>query len=232
MARIRTIKPEFFTSEDIVGLSPLARLLYIATWCDADREGRLLWKPRTFKLRYFPGDECDVQSLCGELIQRGLIALYGDGLAYIPSFNRHQHINPRESKSTLPPPEFHASSTRHDASVTHREEGKGKEGKEHALQRGASSADVPDGFDAFWTVYPNRKAKQEALKAWMKLKPNEQLQESILKAVRKQSQGEGWRKEGGRFVPHPATWLNGRRWEDEGQVASAPAVVMCSDGAI
>ena len=41
MARIRTIKPDFFTSEDIVGLTPEARLLYIALWCEADREGRL-----------------------------------------------------------------------------------------------------------------------------------------------------------------------------------------------
>lgn len=71
------------------------------------------------------------------------------------------------------------------------------------------------GFDDFWAIYPNRKAKQDALKAWSKLKPDEQMQASILKAVREQSQGEDWRKEGGRFVPHPATWLNGRRWEDE-----------------
>ena len=67
MARIRTIKPEFFTSEDIVSLSPLARLLYQATWCEADKEGRLQWKPGTFKLRYFPADECDILALCEEL---------------------------------------------------------------------------------------------------------------------------------------------------------------------
>lgn len=148
MARIRTIKPEFFTSEDIVSLSPLARLLYIATWCDADKEGRLLWKPRTFKLRYFPGDDCDMQALCDELVKSGLIVLYGDGLAYIPSFSKHQHINPRESKSTLPAPESHASSTRRDASArvtdgesTRREEGKGREGK------GREGDTEPDGSD-------------------------------------------------------------------------------------
>ena len=39
VARIRTIKPDFFTSEDIVVLTPWARLLYIALWCEADREG-------------------------------------------------------------------------------------------------------------------------------------------------------------------------------------------------
>jgi hypothetical protein len=40
MARIRTIKPEFFTSEDIVSLTPLARLFYVSLWCEADREAR------------------------------------------------------------------------------------------------------------------------------------------------------------------------------------------------
>ena len=102
MARIRTIKPEFFTSEDIVSLSPLARLLYIALWCEADKEGRLVWKPLTFKLRYLPGDSCDIHALCKEILDRGLVCLYSDGLAYIPSFTAHQHINPRESASQLP----------------------------------------------------------------------------------------------------------------------------------
>lgn len=105
MARIRTIKPEFFTSEDIVALSPLARLLYIAIWCEADKEGRLEWKPNTFKLRYLPGDACDIQPLCDELIRRGVVVLYGDGLAFIPKFRNHQHINPRESESRLPGPD-------------------------------------------------------------------------------------------------------------------------------
>ncbi len=120
MARIRTIKPEFFTSEDIVSLSPMARLLYIAMWCEADREGRLVWKPRTFKMRYLPADECDVESLCQELVSSHLVKLYGDGLAHIPKFGQHQHLNPREAASLLPDPD--ASRTRrarvNDATVT------------------------------------------------------------------------------------------------------------------
>lgn len=139
MARIRTIKPEFFTSEDIVSLSPLARLLYIAIWCEADKEGRLSWKPKTFKLRYLPADNCDIDALCAELIAQGVVRLYGDGLAYVPSFADHQHINPRESASTLPAPdETPRVSTRRDASARVNSgidpqvgrEGKGKEGKD------------------------------------------------------------------------------------------------------
>jgi hypothetical protein len=159
MARIRTIKPEFFTSEDIVELSPLARLLYIATWCEADKEGRLVWKPRTFKLRYFPGDDCNIEALCAEVLEAGLVVVYGMH-AYIPRFTSHQHLNPRESESILPPPppppahvEQSPKSTREsrvpDASprVATREprdidaqggrEGKGREGKgrEREIQR-------------------------------------------------------------------------------------------------
>jgi hypothetical protein len=104
MARIRTIKPEFFTSEDIVAMTPLARLLYVALWCEADREGRLTWKPKTFKMRYFPEDQCDINALCQEVLERGLAVLFGEGFAYIPTFKVHQHINPRESQSTIADP--------------------------------------------------------------------------------------------------------------------------------
>lgn len=136
MARIRTIKPEFFTSEDICGLSPLARLLYVALWCEADREGRLTWKPRTFKLRYFPADDCDIDALAREIVASGLVVQYGDGLAFIPQFAKHQHINPREAASTLPDPPVTDENERvTDASarVTDTQvgkEGKGKEGKD------------------------------------------------------------------------------------------------------
>jgi hypothetical protein len=219
MARIRTIKPEFFTSEDIVGLTPFARLLYIALWCEADREGRLVWKPRTFKIRYLPADECDVQALCQELLDAGLVRLYGDGFAVIPSFRDHQHLNPRESESSLPEPDASATrrprvnhASKRDSDAQGGREGKGKEGK----TRDAS------GFDAFWDIYPNRKAKQDAFKAWLKLDPDEPLQRLILTAVSMQKESAAWRKEGGQFVPHAATWINGKRWTDESGGGSAP----------
>jgi hypothetical protein len=216
MGRIRSIKPDFYTSEDIVSLSPLARLLYIATWCEADRDGRLAWKPRTLKMRYLPADACDIDALCTELTDAGLVILYGDGLAYIPSFTKHQHINPRETASQLPDP--HACATRgardSDARPRDSDVQGGREGKGRRETRDASRDDA-SGFAEFWTAYPNRKARQDALKAWSKIKPDGTLQASILKAVAEQCQGEDWRKEGGRFVPHAATWLNGRRWLDE-----------------
>jgi len=140
MARIRTIKPNFFTSEDVVNLSPLARLLYIALWCEADREGRMAWRPRTFKLRYLPADDCDVDVLCAEIVARNLVVLYDDGLAYIPTFDEHQHINPRETDSSLPAPDASPrvrTRRARDSDAQVGRDGKGKEGKDKDASRDA-----------------------------------------------------------------------------------------------
>lgn len=240
MARIRTIKPEFFTSEDIVSLTPLARLFYVSLWCEADREGRLSWKTKTLKMRYFPADECDIDMMATELIDAGLIDLYEDGdkqYAHIPSFAKHQIINNRESASVLPAPKMakhrDASGTRGDASrgnfdgaSNHRidasgtrgdaTEGKeGKEGKERNTRR------VIVGFDSFWSAYPRKVAKAEAEKSFAKLNPDEHLLGTILAAVQRAKTRDQWQKDGGQFIPHPATWLNRRGWEDEDIAPSA-----------
>ncbi len=226
MARIRTIKPEFFTSEDVVGLPPLARLLFIGLWCEADKEGRLAWKPKTFKMRYLPADACDVEALCQALVEQGVVELYGDGLAHIPTFTTHQHINPRESASALPDP--HASSTRgsrvpHASAKVLARDGDAQGGRKERKE--GNDASLTRDFEAgFWLQYPNRKAKADALKAWLKLKPDAELQASILAAIARQRQTEDWRKDGGRFVPHASTWLNGHRWQDEVSAATADDV--------
>jgi hypothetical protein len=73
----------------------------------------------------------------------------------------------------------------------------------------------PDGFPAFWSLYPRKVAKRDAQKAWVKLSPGATLQVEILDAVLARATSEEWTKDGGRYVPYPASWLNGRRWEDE-----------------
>lgn len=149
MARIRTVKPDFFTSDDICSLSPLARLLYIGLWCEADREGRMAWTPKAFKRRYLPDDDCDIAKLCHELLARDLVRLYGEDLAFIPTFLEHQHINPREAVSVLPAPDGDASATREprvsDAQVG-RKEGKEGEGKEGNGRRVALACELSDDW--------------------------------------------------------------------------------------
>lgn len=72
-----------------------------------------------------------------------------------------------------------------------------------------------NSFEEFWKAYPKKVAKQSALKVWEKLKPDEELTATILSAIEKQKRSATWKKDNGQYIPHPATWLNGKRWEDE-----------------
>jgi len=73
-----------------------------------------------------------------------------------------------------------------------------------------------DRFDRFWKVYPNRKSKGQAEKAFAKINPDEQLLASMIATIeRAKTQDKQWLKDNGDFIPHPATWLNAKGWEDE-----------------
>ena len=72
-----------------------------------------------------------------------------------------------------------------------------------------------DGFERFWSVYPRRVGKQHALKAWKKIAPDAALVETMVSALAWQVEQPAWTKDDGLYIPHPTTWLNGHRWEDE-----------------
>ena len=74
-------------------------------------------------------------------------------------------------------------------------------------------AHVP--FSEFWILYPKKQAKAAAEKAYLKIKPDRDLFEKMKKALEAQKASFDWKKENGRYIPLPATWLNGKRWEDE-----------------
>jgi uncharacterized protein YdaU (DUF1376 family) len=70
---------------------------------------------------------------------------------------------------------------------------------------------TPDGFADFWLAYPKKIGKGAAEAAWKK---NHPPKDRVLIAVRLQSQSEQWQRDGGQYIPNPATWLNQKRWED------------------
>ena len=74
---------------------------------------------------------------------------------------------------------------------------------------------INDLFAQFWAAYPRHEAKQTALRAFEKLNPDEELLEKMILAVEKQKGSAQWKENGGQFIPHPSTWLNQHRWEDE-----------------
>lgn len=69
-----------------------------------------------------------------------------------------------------------------------------------------------EDFSKFWSIYPKKKDKQNAMKAFKKITvPVDEL----IAAVEKQKKWESWTRDDGRYIPYPTTWLNGKRWEDE-----------------
>ena len=68
-------------------------------------------------------------------------------------------------------------------------------------------------FERFWEIYPRKVAKESAEKAWKKIDPPEHLVSRIVLAVETQKKVDSRFRET-RFTPHPATWLNGREWEN------------------
>lgn len=108
MARIRTIKPEFWTDEKVVELSPLARLLFIGLWNFADDEGRMVFSPTRIKLQILPADSGDISALLGEIRGKGLIVIYAvDGTEYlqVSNFALHQKVDKRTASKYPSPPD-------------------------------------------------------------------------------------------------------------------------------
>ena len=78
-------------------------------------------------------------------------------------------------------------------------------------------------FARFWDAYPRHTAKQNAEKAFQKIDPDDSLLETMLSALTKQRSSHQWSDP--QYIPHPATWLNGHRWEDEVKSSEVKTVV-------
>jgi hypothetical protein len=77
------------------------------------------------------------------------------------------------------------------------------------------------GFAEFWLAYPRKDAKDDALKAFQKIAPDAELLALMVTAIKAQGLAERCAKGERKFVPMPATWLNGKRWQDEPSTAAA-----------
>ena len=69
-------------------------------------------------------------------------------------------------------------------------------------------------FDVFWKLYPNKTGKGAARKAFEKMKCKDKM-DVIKKSIESQAKSDKWTKDGGQYIPNPATWLNQERWLDE-----------------
>ena len=155
MARIRTIKPDFFRHEELQDLEAAhpgkyPMLVFAGLWGHCDKAGRFEWKPRMLKLDILPFLPFDMTETLNLLVASGFIVRYSaDGGEYgvIPSFGDHQRIGGKEAQEAerFPePPETNSEATVKQPGSTGEavgiagREGKGKEGN------GDTSGSSPD----------------------------------------------------------------------------------------
>lgn len=159
MARIRTVKPEFWSSEQVMECSPMTRLLFIGLWNFCDDAGNHVNSERTIKAQVFPGDDItssDVRRMLDELSSNGLVVFYvHDGKEYlhVTGWAKHQRIEkptykyPPYNEGDSEPsrrPVVDSSTPEGNGMEGNGEEGKGREAS--SRKRAPSKSPLPDDF--------------------------------------------------------------------------------------
>jgi hypothetical protein len=215
VARIRTIKPTFWTDSKVVRASRDARLLFIGMWnfasCD---NGHVIDDSFQLKLQILPADnDVDVEALIDELIDRGLVVrlTLDDGRTFLHVIGLSTHQK-TESRWTPRCPVCLAETRPNspelpETPTTSAPEGKGKESKK------TCASIKPDAeFEDWWKLYPLKKAKGQAEKAFRSAMMQTDMPTLVAAVTAYAKTVEG---KDPKYIAYGSTWLNGKRWLDE-----------------
>jgi hypothetical protein len=213
MARIRTVKPDFFTHPSITPLSIPARLLLLSLLTQADDEGRLYDQATRIRgLAFGDKDRVNIEALLAELADHRRILRYemdGRDCIEIIGFHDHQRVN-RPSPSDIPAPGlFSEPSLNGQGVLTEGSLGEWKGRERKGMERKGSG--VPPRFDEFWAVYPIHRDRKAAEIAWAKAVTRAEPDAIIEAAAR-------YRDDPNRDpakTKYAQGWLNGDRWQDD-----------------
>ena len=239
----RLLRDGILSSETVDSLSPMAEIFYRRLMSVVDDYGRFYAKPSLLKSYCYPlrGDsvkESDISGWLDECCKTSppLVLYYpNEGKPVIEVQNFKQQIRLKEGSKfpTVGTPMNVAckSDAKHEPSTSkagaHLCEG--VFGVECEVGPAAGGDTLFDStppppppkalasFDDFWAAYPKRQAKGDAERAWKKIRPDTALFDRMLAAIKAQQANPTWADP--TFIPHPATWLNAKRWEDEVVVA-------------
>lgn len=200
-------------------LGEFCQVLFPLIVANTDDFGRMAADAFTVKNVVLPSSrrpERDFEQALDVLASVDLIDRYVvDGRIYLQvnGFEEHQVNLHKRTASKIPESPGNSANYRPNLTEFKRTESKGiqENPTEPRTERRASAS----LFDAFWDAYPKKKAKDDARRAWEKRRPTECLLALMLKAIDEQKQSADWTKNGGQYIPYPATWLNAGRWTDE-----------------
>jgi hypothetical protein len=228
MARARNIKPALFKNEILGVADPMATLLFEGLWLLADKSGRLEDRPLRIKGELFPyRDGVDIEGLLQFLTAEGFITRYTVEVKryiQVENFDKHQNPHRNEPESVIPSASEGCITTDFGGTTSAILGGARADSlipdslnliPDSLITSTPPASPSADLFAKFWKLYPNKKGKAAAEKAWAKLKITDAMYALITSALAKHVVCPEWTKDNGQFIPHPSTWLNGKRWEDE-----------------
>jgi hypothetical protein len=218
--RIRTLKPEHKVHRKVGRLEDRPYRLWVGLITEADDHGRFVADAEQLRALIFPYQRigsAQVETALHTLERTRLVHLYtvnGTRYGCFPDWQHHQKVS-HAIPSRIPPCSEESGTFQNppESSSLARARGSDHEGKRRDQGREGikeGSAVASGDFARFWEAYPKRIGKGEAQKAWEKHRPP---LEAVLTALDRQRAWLG--REGGKYIPNPATWLNQGRWEDD-----------------
>ena len=214
----RVIKESIKRSPQIDSLTWFEEVVFYRLIVTADDYGCIDGRPVLIKNELFPTRENvtrkSVEDAITKLVAVGLLFQYEfEGRPYLafPTWEKHQRIRNKHRKYPAPPDDIRLSSDCCQTSANRLPE---SESNPNPNQNPNTTARARgDGaFDRFWVEYPKKVGKGQAQKAFSKVSVPV---ETLIEAVQRQRNSVQWQKDGGQYIPNPATWLNQRRWEDD-----------------
>ena len=223
----RILKETICTSENIDALSAFQETVFYRLLVNCDDFGRMDARAKLLASKLFPLKDirpAQIEDALRALTSAELVILYevdGKPFLQMKTWDRHQNVRAQKSKYPAPSDgkiayENICKQLQADASKCPR----------NPIQYESNPNPNPNPntnmcadalntrFESFWSSYPRHTAKQNALKAFAKLNPDDDLLSVMLQAIERQKKSSQWQG-GEQFIPHPATWINGKRWEDD-----------------
>lgn len=215
----RIIKESICVSDSIDSLSWFEEVLFYRLIVNCDDYGRFDGRAAVIKSRLFPlKDSVTVKAVSdaiNKLASAELVTLYvfeGKPYLYLPTWDKHQQVRARRSKYPEPSSDLISSDIICNQMISDVPVIQSENESENESESESKSA-REEAFDVFWAAYPRKVGKGAARKAFAKLPAA--VFPLLVPAVEAQKQCAQWRKNGGEYIPNPATWLNQERWEDK-----------------
>ena len=215
----RILKESICSSDNVDQLSAFQETFFYRLIVNCDDYGRMDARPKILASRLFPLKDLktnQIEDALRALISAELVILYevdGKPFLQMKTWDRHQQV--RAKKSKYPSPDEGTCNQMISNDIKCPRNPIQSESNPNPNPNITADADTTARFEIFWKAYPKHANRKAAEKAFVKLRPDDGLLETMLAAVNRQKQTAQWQEANGQFIPYPASWLNGRRWEDE-----------------